>query len=306
VSLLSFVHVESSHGLLQGQADQIEAIRALRTLRNVYQGHIKEARIANIDQIVDDVRDSLATILGDGILPELEVRIQAVLKLPISEGDMAGRVAEVQAQWALIAEAEKVRGDEYKDEFYDLLGVDPGSQSCDAEDRRRLKEEKRQREQREREEVERERDAALLKSRTRGRRAAMKNEVTTRVGVWRGDPASEPASSTMGGTSEAPWTAEEEEWIVRKVGVKIEALGGGGGKGGCGGGGAVGGEGVRGGGVGGGDGGEEKKYGGDLGVIGEGSDEGEGKSRGGEQWWVMRQWWLIRNGRIGSGLTDWC
>ena len=54
--------------------------------RSKYQGHIKEARIAGdapvtFEQIVDRVRVSLATILGDGILPELNARIQAVLDM---------------------------------------------------------------------------------------------------------------------------------------------------------------------------------------------------------------------------------
>ena len=43
--------------------------------------HITEARIAGdaFDQIVTRVRNNLAIILGDGILPELNERIQAVL-----------------------------------------------------------------------------------------------------------------------------------------------------------------------------------------------------------------------------------
>eukprot|EP00947_MAST-08B_sp_MAST-8B-sp1_P005524 g5524.t1 len=108
----------------------------------------------------------------------------------------------------------------------------------------------------------------------------MKLEVNRRVAEWRGDPASEPGSSTTGASLEAPWAEEEEAWIQRKAEAKKRQLDGGGHAGGGSSGGAGGGPGTGGGPGGGrrreedGDGSEGKGGNGNFDRSGAGDDAG--------------------------------
>eukprot|EP00947_MAST-08B_sp_MAST-8B-sp1_P003503 g3503.t1 len=145
VSDLTFLHLNSSHKLLQRDQAKIDACTELRQLRNKFYGHVAAARLNDVAQMLPAIQEAMrehVSILLDnqpGVLADLNKAIHDIDRLAISGADIKGLVQEtvekVKKQAAaekavLEAEvaAQKAKKEKYK-QFFNVMNARPADAS---------------------------------------------------------------------------------------------------------------------------------------------------------------------------------